>query len=160
MLAILFPGIQHLQNIHPLLVHFPIAFLVGAMLLYALAGIFPRLNLGDTAFSLLILGTLSAAAAVGSGLYAEDGVRVSRSVREHLLEVHEKFMIATSALSVVLSAWAVAARPFPRRGRPVFLLLFLGLLILMALGADYGARMVYDYNTGGSASSQPMEFTR
>ena len=113
MLAILFPGIQHLQNIHPLLVHFPIAFLVGAMLLYALAGIFPRLNLGDTAFSLLILGTLSAAAAVGSGLYAEDGVRVSRSVREHLLEVHEKFMIAASALSVVLSAWAVAARPFP-----------------------------------------------
>jgi uncharacterized membrane protein len=160
MFATLFPGIQHLQNIHPLLVHFPIAFLVGAALLYGLAGISPRLNLGDTAFFLLILGTLSAAVTVGSGLYAEEGVRISLSVRDHLLEVHEKFMIATSALGVVLSAWAVAARPFPRRGRSVFLLLFLGLLILMAMGADYGARMVYDYNAGGSACSQPIEFTR
>ncbi len=118
------------------------------------------MNLGDTAFFLLILGTLSATVTVGSGLYAEEGVRVSPSVRDHLLEVHEKFMIATSALGVVLSAWAVAARPFPRRGRPVFLLLLLGLLILMALGVDYGARMVYDYNAGGSACSQPIEFTR
>jgi uncharacterized membrane protein len=160
MLETLFPGVQHLQNIHPLLVHFPIAFLLGAALLYGLAGIFPRLNLANTAFSLLILGALSAAAAGGSGLYAEDGVMVSRAVREHLLEVHEKFMLSTMALSFVLSGWAVAARPFPRRGRPGFLLLFLGLLIIMALGADYGARMVYDYNAGGSACSQPIEFTR
>jgi uncharacterized membrane protein len=118
------------------------------------------LNLGNYAFFLLIIGTLSAAAAVGSGLYAEDGVMAPWSVRERLLEVHEKFMIATLALSVVVSGWAVAARPFPRRGRPIYLLLLLGLLILMALGADYGARMVYDYNAGGSACSQPIEFTR
>lgn len=31
---------------------------------------------------------------------------------------------------------------------------------LMAVGADYGARMVYDYNAGGSACPQPIEFTR
>lgn len=64
---------------------------------------------------MLILGTLSAGAAVGTGLYAEDGVMVSRSVREHLLEVHEKFMLVALGLSIVLSAWAFIARPFPKK---------------------------------------------
>jgi len=109
---------------------------------------------------LLILGTLSAGTAVGTGLYAEDGVMVSRSVREHLLEVHEKFMLVALGLSIVLSAWTFIARPFPKKGRLLFLLFFLVLLGIMSVGADYGARMVYDYNAGGSACSQPIEFTK
>jgi len=160
MLETLLPGVQHLQNIHPLVVHFPIAFLVGAALFYFLGWIFRNNTLTTAGFLLLILGTLSAGAAVGTGLYAEDGVMVSRSVREHLLEVHEKFMLVTLGLSIVLSAWAFIARPFPKRGRLFFLLLFLVLLGIMSGGADYGARMVYDYNAGGSACSQPIEFTK
>jgi uncharacterized membrane protein len=109
---------------------------------------------------LLILGTLAAAAAVGTGLYAEDGVMVSRSVREHLLELHEKVMLATLGLSIVLLSWAVAARPFPKKKRWLFLVLLLVLLGIMTTGADYGARMVYDYNAGGNACPQPIEFTR
>ena len=160
MLETLLPGVQHLQNIHPLVVHFPIAFLVGAALFYFLGWIFRNNTLTTAGFLLLILGTLSAGAAVGTGLYAEDGVMVSRSVREHLLEVHEKFMLVTLGLSIVLSAWAFIARPFPKKGRLLFLLLFLVLLGIMSGGADYGARMVYDYNAGGSACSQPIEFTK
>ena len=160
MLEALFPGVRHLQNLHPLVVHFPIAFLVGAAFFYVLSWIFPRDPLRYTAFCLLVVGTISAAAAVGTGLYAEDGVMISRSVRAHLLEYHEGFMIATLSLSVILSIWAVARRPFPQKGRPIFILLLLILLAVMSLGADYGARMVYDYNAGGNACSQPIEFTR
>ncbi len=160
MLETLFPGVQHLQNIHPLVVHFPIAFLVGAALFYLLAWIFPRTSLATTAFSLLILGAISAAAAVGTGLYAEEGVMVSRSVRAHLLETHEALMITTLSLSVALTVWAVAARPFPTKKRYLFALVLLGMLIVVAFGADYGARMVYDYNAGGDACSQPIEFTK
>ena len=156
----LFPGVQHLQNVHPLLVHFPIAFLVGAALFYILAWIFPRPSLAMTAFSLLILGAISAAVAAGTGLYAEEGVMVSRSVRTRLLETHEELMITTLSLSVALTAWAMAARPFPRKGRVIFMLGFLGLLVVMSLGADFGARMVYDYNAGGNACSQPIDFTK
>ena len=160
MLETILPGVQHLQNIHPLVVHFPIAFLAGAALLYLLGWIFKNNTFSTTAFLLLILGTLSAGAAVGTGLYAEDGVMVSRSVREHLLDVHEKFMLVTLGLSIVLSAWAFIARPIPKKGRLLFLLLFLVLLGIISVGADYGARMVYDYNAGGSACSQPIEFTK
>jgi len=59
-----------------------------------------------------------------------------------------------------LTIWAMFARPFPKKGKPFFVLLFLVLLGVMSLGADYGARMVYDYNAGGNACSQPIEFTK
>ena len=160
MFGTLLPGVQHLQNIHPLVVHFPIAYLVGAALLYGLAWLFKSDRLAFTGFVMLMLGTLAACAAVGTGLYAEEGVMVSRSVREHLLETHEKFMFATLGLAFLLAIWAALSRPFPQRGRAFFLLLFVVLLAVMSLGADYGARMVYDYNAAGNACPQPIEFTK
>jgi len=160
MFGTLFPGVQHLQNVHPLVVHFPIAFLVGAALFYVLAWVLRKDSLAITAFSVLILAAISAAAAVGTGLYAEEGVMIARSVRAQLLEHHEELMIIALCLSIGLTVWAALARPFPKRGRLIFMLIFLGLLVVMSFGADYGARMVYDYNAGGNACSQPIEFTR
>jgi hypothetical protein len=49
---------------------------------------------------------------------------------------------------------------FPKKGRRVFILLFLVLLGIMSVGAGYGARTVYDYNAGGNGCSQPIEFTK
>ena len=160
MVGVLLPGVQHLQNIHPLVVHFPIAFLTGAALVYFLALVLQKNTTAVTAFSLLILGAVSAAAAAGTGLYAEPGVMVSRSVRNNLLEPHETLMLVTAGMSILLVFWAVFARPFPKKGRAFFLLLLVILLGVMAFGADYGARMVYDYNAGGNACPQPIEFTR
>jgi uncharacterized membrane protein len=160
MFETLLPGVQHLQNIHPLVVHFPIAFLVGAALLYFLSWVLRNQTLATTAFLLLIFGTLAAGAAVGTGLYGEEGVMVSRSVREHLLEVHEELMLVTLGLSIALTAWALIAQPFPTKTRFLFLFLLLMLVGIMTVGADFGARMVYDYNAGGNACSQPIEFTR
>ena len=155
-----FPGVQHLQNIHPLVVHFPIAFLVGAALFYFLSWIFRNQTFATTAFLLLILGTLAAGAAVGTGLYGEEGVMVSRSVRANLLEMHERLMLTTLGVSIGLAIWAVIGRPFPKKKRLLFLLMLLVLLGIMTVGTDYGARMVYDYNAGGDACSQPIEFSK
>jgi uncharacterized membrane protein len=160
MLENLLPGVQHLQNIHPLVVHFPIAFLVGAALFYFLSWIFRNQTFSNMAFLLLIVGTLAAGAAVGTGLYGAEGVMVSFSVREHLLEPHEKLMLTTLGVSTGLMIWAIVARPFPKKNRLLFLFLLLVLLGIMTRGADFGARMVYDYNAGGDACSQPIEFTR
>lgn len=110
MFGTLFPGVQHLQNIHPLVVHFPIAFLVGAALFYVLAWVLRKDTLATTAFSVLSLGAISAIAAVGTGLYGGDGVMIARSVRAHLLDHHAELMITTLLLSVGLTVWAVLAR--------------------------------------------------
>lgn len=160
MIGTLLPGVQHLQNIHPLVVHFPIGLLMSGALFYFLALFLRKEGFATTAFSLLVLGALSACVAAGTGLYAEDGVMVSVSVREHLLEHHEQLMLITTGLSIILTAWALIARPFPKKGRIVFLILFVVLLATMTWGGDYGARMVYDYNAGGSGCSQPIDFTK
>ena len=153
-------GAQHLQNIHPLVIHFPIAFLMGAALFYYAAWIFRKDVWAKTGFWILLLGALSLAAAVGTGLYAEDGVMVALDVRQELLLPHKQYMIATSVLCFIVTLWAIIARPFPKKGRIGFLILLLTMVGTMTLGADFGGRMVYDYNAGGNACPQPIHFTK
>ncbi len=154
----LLPGLGHLQNVHPLVVHFPLALLPAAAALYVLAWVARRERWAWIPFWLLVLGAISAGVAVATGLRAEPGVMVARSVRAQLLEPHEELMLTTLALAAGLTCWAAVARPLPRKGRVLFLLLLMGLVAIMARGADYGGRMVYDYNAGGNACGQPIEF--
>ncbi len=155
----LLPGFGHLQNVHPLVVHFPLAFLPAAAGLYVLAWVVGRDRWAWVPFWLLMLGTVSAGVAAATGLRAETGVMVARSVRAQLLEPHEELMLTTLALAAALSLWAALARPLPRKGRVLFVLLLLGLVAIMTRGADYGGRTVYDYNAGGNACGQPIEFS-
>ncbi|MBI4597869.1 MAG: DUF2231 domain-containing protein [Candidatus Omnitrophica bacterium] len=153
-------GAQHLQNVHPLVIHFPIAFLCGAALLYVAAWLLKSERFAHSAFVVLILGALSLVGAVATGLYAEQGVMLALSVRDALLTPHKSYMLATTAICTVLTIWAISARPFPKRGRPLFLLLVLAMIGVMTVGADFGGRMVYDYNAGGTACRQPIQFTK
>lgn len=154
------PGAQRLQNIHPLVIHFPIAFLMGAALFYFIAWVFKKDDFAKTGFWVLLLGALSLAVAVGTGLYAEQGVMVHLSVREKLLVPHKNFMIAVAILCLISTLWALIQRPFPKKGRILFLLLLLAMVVTMTIGADFGGRLVYDYNAGGNACPQPIKFTQ
>jgi uncharacterized membrane protein len=154
-----FGGFEALQNVHPLVVHYPIALLTLAPVLYLIAWIAKRDSWAWAALLMLTLGTLSAAAAVWTGLRAGTSVMVAPSVRSHILVHHKHLMIAVFAMSVALSTWALAARPMPRRGRSGFMILMLTMTLLVAIGADYGAWMVYGYNAGGSLP-QPIEFSQ
>ena len=154
------PGVSHLQNLHPLFVHFPIAFLYGAAALYILASIRGSEPLKWSAFWMLMLGALGVAASIATGLYAEPGAMVAESVRDHLLKHHKQLMLTASALTGAVTIWALAARPMPSRGRYVFLAALMVVMVLIAAGADFGGRMVYDYNAGGAACPQPIDFSR
>jgi len=156
----MFLGAQHLQNLHPLVIHFPIALLMGAALLYVTAWISKSERFAHSAFWVLVMGALSLAIAVATGLYAEQGVMLALSVREQLLEPHERYMLATLGLCTALTIWAILARPFPKKGKSLFLFLLLVMIGVMTVGADFGGRMVYDYNAGGSACRQPIQFTK
>jgi uncharacterized membrane protein len=153
-----FHGTNSLQNLHPLVIHFPIAFLTGASLLYVLAWIARREAWAWTGLWMLALGTLGAALAVWTGLRASVGVMIAPSVREHILVYHRTVMLIVFALSLALSLWALNARPMPQRGRGAFVALLLTMTALIVIGADFGGWMVYGYNAGGSLP-QPIEFS-
>jgi hypothetical protein len=108
---------------------------------------------------LLILGVLGAVAAVATGLYAAPGVMLAPSVKENLLVFHKWIMITVLGLSTALAVWALVARPMPARCRGLFLALLIVMVGLIVKGADYGGRMVFDYNAGGYACGQPINFT-
>ena len=151
-------GARHLQNIHPLVIHFPIGFLMGAVLFYFAAWALKKEDLAKTGFWVLLVGAVSLAVAIGTGLYAEQGVMVALDVRQKLLLPHKQWMIATSGLCFAVTLWAIIHRPFPKKGRVVFLVLLLVTVGTMTVGADFGGRLVYDYNAGGDACPQPIRF--
>jgi uncharacterized membrane protein len=153
-----FPGAAVTQNLHPLLVHFPIAFLIGATAVYFAAWIARREDWAWAAFWMLALGVATATAAIRTGLVAGRSVMVAPSVRSHILIHHEHMMLLVWALSLALMAWAVLARPIPRRGVLGFLVLLLLMTAMLAKGADFGGWMVFGYNAGGSLP-QPIEFS-
>jgi uncharacterized membrane protein len=154
------PGVSHLQNLHPLFVHFPIAFIYGSALLYFLASIRASEPLKWSAFWMLMLGAFGVVVSVATGLYAEPAVMVAESVRDQLLKHHKHLMLAGSGLTGVLTVWALVSRPMPSRGRYIFLAGLLVVILLIAAGADLGGRMVYDYNAGGAACPQPIDFSK
>jgi uncharacterized membrane protein len=141
-------------------VHFPIAFIYGASLMYFLAWIAASEKLQWTSLWMLLLGALSAAAALISGFYAAPGLMVSESVRDGLLQHHKHLMVSASILTGVLTVWALATRPMPARGRYFFLAGLLAVMLLIAAGADLGGEMVFSYNAGGSACAQPIDLRK
>ena len=154
-----FRGLEAVQNLHPLVVHYPVALLTLSALLYVVAWVSRRDSWAWAALWMLAFGTLGAAVAVWTGLRAGAGVMVAQSVRDRILIHHKQVMIAVFAMSAVLSAWALSARPMQRRGRAGFIVLMVAMALLTATGADYGAWMVYGYNAGGSLP-QPIEFSQ
>ncbi|MBF6567849.1 MAG: DUF2231 domain-containing protein [Candidatus Binataceae bacterium] len=151
---------DHLQDVHPLVVHFPVALLPTAAAVYFLTVAIKRDSLAWTGMWMLVLGAIGAAVAVTTGLLASESVMVSTSVRAHLLNPHRNIMLAVLSLSIIAAAWAIIARPMPARGRLGFLAILLVIVGLIVKGADYGGRMVYDYNAGGNACGQPIDFTK
>src|SRR5207302_10613603 len=94
MLAIL-PGLKGMLNYHPLFVHYPIAFWLGALLFEALAVLRSSEVWHRSAARLLYLGTLTAFAAVGTGLLAEEAVPYTGPARD-VFELPEKLMHNTT----------------------------------------------------------------
>lgn len=149
--SVIMPGISGMANIHPMIVHFPIAFLVAFFVIDLTGSLIRKDNWRQLAGGLLYLGTISAAAAVTAGLLAAGSVEHGDNV--HLImERHKFFGISVFCLSSVLSIWRLLSGGVIKGLANVIFLLFAVVLnILMALGADLGGQMVYKYGVAVEA---------
>jgi uncharacterized membrane protein len=128
------------------------------LLLYVLAWLTHKKSWAWTGLWLLGVGALGAALSAASGLYGAPGVRIDPSVKGNLLFYHKRIMLGVLGGAMALSVWALLARPMPAKGRVFFLVLLFILVATLTIGADFGGRMVYDYNAGGNACSQPIPY--
>jgi len=137
-----FTTVKDLFNIHPMFVHFPVAFLPGAFILFGLGTIFKKAELNAAGRACLYLAVAGALAAVITGLMTEGSFPHNATIH-HMMGTHETLAWIVLAISGVLSAWSF----FQSEHRPKAAWAFLALLGLANLtvmqGADIGARMVY-----------------
>ncbi|GAB6141773.1 hypothetical protein JCM14076_25020 [Methylosoma difficile] len=155
----LLPGIAGMDNIHPLLVHFPIAFLCAFFAVDALGTWAKNPHWRQLASGLLYLGTIGAAFTVLAGFIAADSVAHGDNVHA-IMERHEQLGISVLSLSAGLSAWRLRRGIAEGAANVFFLILSALLCTILAFGADLGGLMVYHYGVSvkptASLDSQPM----
>jgi len=149
--SLLMPGIASMDNIHPLLVHFPIA-LLSVFFVMDMIGTFANKPQSRSVASVfLYLGTIAALFTVIAGHIAADSVAHGGNVHE-IMEKHEDLGMAILSLATALSAWRLKHKGlFQGFINGVFLTLSALLCVLIALAADLGGFMVYQYGVAVKA---------
>jgi uncharacterized membrane protein len=156
MFSAIFPGIASMDNIHPLLVHFPIAFFFGFFALECLGLWKNKDQWRYVASCLLYLGTLAAIFAVAAGFIAADSVEHD-DVVHGIMERHEHIGVYVLTLSMFLVMWRRWRwGQFSKAANSFFIGLSALLCVLVAFGADLGGLMVYGH---GVNVKRPLENT-
>ena len=151
------PGIAGMDNIHPLLVHFPIAFLSAFFALDLVGTLAKKSQWRGVASWFLFFGTAAALFTVIAGLIAASSVAHGQNVHD-IMERHEQIGISILSTAVLLSIWRIKSGVLPKGGANNFFLLLSALLcLLMMLGADLGGLMVYKYGVAVEAVSAPED---
>lgn len=153
MFAAILPGIAGMDNIHPLFVHFPIAFFTAFFVIDCLGALSKKTQWRYVAGWLLHLGTIAAIFTVIAGLFAAESVEHGEDVHE-IMERHEHIGIAVLSLALFLSAWRLKQWGINSKGSNTLFLAFSGFLcLLISLGADLGGLMVYQYGVSVKTSA-------
>jgi uncharacterized membrane protein len=139
--------------IHPMLVHFPIVFLISAVVLDLIVLITQkdfgsRQGLPLIAVAALLLGTLSAVAAAIFGDMAADKA-IAAGFPAGPIEVHETFAIITICIFGLYSLWRLLVlwRGYSLRGFTSWVSAVPGMigLVLLIFTAYYGGELVYHF---------------
>lgn len=156
MFAAVFPGISNMENIHPLFVHFPIAFFLAFFLMECAGLLKGKPQWRYVASWLLYLGAASAVFTVIAGLIAADSVEHNEAVHD-IMEDHESIGLSVLALSLFLSVWR-GQRWFnySKVSSRFFLGLSALLVVLISFGADLGGLMVYRYGVSVHGTQQEV----
>jgi uncharacterized membrane protein len=140
------PGLKDALNFHPIFVHFPIVLWLAALLFQALALWRANEEMQRTAAWMLYLGTLAAVVAVLTGLAAENSVPPGDAMRA--VGIHETLMLVSTSLALALCMFAFFTRKnFTAQLRKLMLLGLAVLAVLLTIGADRGAQLVYGYGS-------------
>jgi uncharacterized membrane protein len=139
-----------MPNVHPLLVHLPIAILLVAYIFDQLSTILKKEELERVGWWTQLAGTVGLAATVVSGLLAEASIIIPEAAQEHL-ETHEQLAFVAAGTFATLFLWRISSKTkLPPRYRAVYLSLFAAGVLVIWMGAWFGGEMVYRYGVGVS----------
>jgi uncharacterized membrane protein len=135
-------------RLHAALNDLPAALLLAAVLFDLAAGMTKRPALRTVGFWTMVLGAVGAAAAVLSGLQAEEHIAHGEAVHR-VMETHEELGLITLGIFAVLALWRIVRESrMGSRERAVSVgLSLVGVAALFAT-ATYGGRLVFEHAAG------------
>lgn len=137
-------------SLHPLLVHFPIALLIAALLFDLLGWWRRRDSFTEAALGIQALGVVGVILGVVSGNQAEEAVEHLPGIHE-VLERHETLgqVLLWVGLGVVaLRVFLLWRRQRGTGTKALMVALSLGLAVLVGVTGYYGGRLVYEFGAG------------
>lgn len=140
-----------MKNIHPLIVHFPIALFIASFIFRGLSQFIKRESLDSAARWSLWFGTLMAIVSLVTGLLAAKQAEHSGAVHE-IMELHEKLAWIVTGLGVLLCLGGFFADKITRGifGKGVIFVLQATQVVLLCWAGHLGGRMVYEFGVGTS----------
>ncbi len=143
-----------MPNLHPMVVHFPIALLTTFLILEILSLILKSESLKTGASWMLYAGTLGAFGAVLAGFRAAATLEHSDEIHA-IIESHEHLGLVVLLIAVILSLWRIVfKRKLAGSWWIVYLALSIIMVIVMSFGADLGGLMVYTHGVGIKAEAK------
>jgi uncharacterized membrane protein len=137
-----------MSNIHPFLVHFPVALLTTALAFDLLALLLSREELAKAGWWVQVAGTIGIAAAVLSGLAARNQATISAQA-SGTFETHQQIAFLATGAFMALLLWRAGMRTRIDPGRRMlYLTLYALSLACLWLGAWYGGELVYRFGIG------------
>ena len=135
-------------RVHALVVSFPVALLTTAVLFELASLVLRKEGLRRTGFALLIVGVVSAGAAVLIGLEAEDAIDHGNAIH-HLMDEHETLAFWTLGIFAVVGLWRLVRERKMGTGERIaaFVLSLAGLGVLVDTG-HHGGKMVFEHAAG------------
>jgi len=152
-----------LPNLHPALVHFPVALLLTAFGLDLACLVLRRLTwLDRAATTLYVLGALGAGAAYLSGDAAADSMVDLSGAAQAALAEHERFALLTLVAAAVTALLRLLVSWLGRKDKRIvvgafrFLALAASLATqgLLLVAADHGGALVFEHQLGSVAVQQ------
>ncbi len=144
-------------RVHALVVSFPVALLTTAVFFELAALVLKKDGLRRIGFALLLVGTVSAGAAVLIGLQAEDAIQHGPAIHQ-LMEEHEELAYFTLGIFGVVALWRLVREGKMGGGERIaaFVLSLAGLGFLVDTG-HHGGKMVFEHAAGVPDSTLQAE---
>ncbi|RJP60933.1 MAG: DUF2231 domain-containing protein [Ignavibacteriales bacterium] len=153
---------EFLAELHPQIVHFPIAILILYSVLEIIGILFNNEFLQKTSFLLLVIGVVSAVGAVLTGNQAAEFAKLNSDLPiATLIEDHETYATITLwyyFAILILRTYLTLKKKFEGLLKFIFIpLVLIGCYLIYETG-EHGGKLVYEYGIGTSINNNLNTF--
>lgn len=135
-----------MQNIHPMLIHFPIALFLTAIAFELFSFVRKNESFENMASKLFILSAIAFIAAAVTGLFAENSVPHSEQAHA-IMQNHKLFQLIATGISVLIAVIVFFSKKSLRILKLILAIICVG---FMTYGSYLGGELVYRFGIGTS----------